>query len=149
MEFGLHLYRKGVITAEELVAALEVQLNNRVRIGQLALEEGILSARDIFDVLHAQRGSPKERFGELAIEMGRMTREDLMQLLKLQSDRRPPLGDILVWQGVLTKQQAEAELSDFRRDQSCRRHAATRTTVVRAPHRRTVAEPSYETVMAP
>ncbi len=43
MHFGLHLKKIGLISAEQLVAALEIQLNTLVPIGQLALEEGILS----------------------------------------------------------------------------------------------------------
>src|SRR5262245_15953135 len=65
MHFGLHLKKKGIITAEQLVSAIETQLATVPRIGQLALEEGILMPRDIFDVLRAQSESPDVRFGEL------------------------------------------------------------------------------------
>ncbi len=54
MHFAVHLKKSGVITAEQLVAAVEVQLSMLVPIGQLALEEGILAARDIFNILRAQ-----------------------------------------------------------------------------------------------
>ena len=84
MHFGLHLKKSGVISAEQLVAAVEVQLSTLVPIGQLALEEGILSARDIFNILRAQSDAPNVRFGDLAIEMGLMTRDDVMRLLMIQ-----------------------------------------------------------------
>jgi hypothetical protein len=103
MHFGMYLKKKGVITAEQLVSALEVQMINLVPIGQLALEEGILSARDIFDVLRAQSGAPNVRFGDLAVEMRLMTRDDVMRLLMIQADRKRSLGEILVRQGVLTE----------------------------------------------
>jgi hypothetical protein len=115
MHFGLYLHRQGIITAEELVAALDVQLRRLVPIGQLALEEGILSARDIFDILRAQEDAPGEHFGELAIELGRMNRDDLMRLLMIQADRRLPLAEILVWQGVLRKDEAMVHLNAYRR----------------------------------
>jgi len=88
MHFGLYLKKKGIISAEQLVAALEAQLATLPRIGQLALEEGIISPRDIFNVLQAQRKSPDVRFGELAIEMHLMTRNELMRLLMIQADRK-------------------------------------------------------------
>src|SRR3954470_22318611 len=91
MHFGLYLKKKGIISAEQLVDALESQLATMPRIGQLALEEGIISPRDIFDVLLAQSNSPNEMFGELAIQMGLMTRNELMRLLMVQADRRRPL----------------------------------------------------------
>ena len=106
MHFGLYLKNKGIISAEQLVAALETQLNTLPPIGQLALEEGIISPRDIFEVLRAQSESPNVRFGDLAIEMGLMTRDDLMRLLMIQADRKRPLAEILVRQGVLTKEQS-------------------------------------------
>ena len=114
MHFGLHLKKMGVISAEQLVDALEEQLNSLVPIGQLALEEGVLSARDIFDVLQAQNDSPNERFGDLAIEMRLMTRDDLMRLLMIQADRKRPIAEILVEQGILDERQATSELAAFR-----------------------------------
>ena len=54
MHFGLYLKNKRVITAEQLVAAAEVQLSSLTRIGQFALEESLISPRDIFEVLRAR-----------------------------------------------------------------------------------------------
>src|SRR5262245_14196345 len=102
MHFGIFLTTKGIITAEQLIAAVEVQLNRLTPIGQLALEEGIISPRDIFDVLRAQAEKPSVRFGDLAIEMGLMNRKDLMRLLMLQEDRKRSIAEILVAQGVIT-----------------------------------------------
>jgi hypothetical protein len=118
MHFGLHLKRLGLITAEQLVEALETQQNTLAPIGQLALEEGILSARDIFDVLQAQNAAPNERFGDLAIEMGLMKRDDLMRLLMIQADRKRPISEILVAQGAITADEAASELAAFRQARS-------------------------------
>ena len=74
MHFGIYLKKRGVINAEQLVAAIEEQMNTVVPIGQLALEEGLLGPRNIFDVLCAQSDTPTIRFGDLAIEMGLLTR---------------------------------------------------------------------------
>ena len=125
MHFGLYLKSKGIISAEQLVAALETQLNTLTPIGQLALEEGIISPRDIFDVLRAQSESPNIRFGDLAIEMGLMKRDDLMRLLMIQGDRKRPLAEILVGQGVLTKEKSGAELAEFRQSMAKRRASGT------------------------
>jgi hypothetical protein len=115
MQVGLYLKKKGIITAEQLVAALEEQLGSLVPIGQLALEENVLSPRDIFDVLQAQSDSPNERFGDLAVEMGLMSRSDLMRLLMIQADRKRPITDILIEQGALTPQKAASERAAYRR----------------------------------
>ncbi len=145
MHFALHLKNKGIISAEQLVAALEAQLTTIPRIGQLALEEGILSPRDIFDVLHAQSQSPRERFGELAIEMGLMTRDDLMRLLMIQGDRKSPLSQVFVTQGVLSEQQVFAELADFRASLARRRAGKTLASkIVPAPRGQSAACQSFE-----
>jgi hypothetical protein len=125
MHFGLYLKNKGVVSAEQLVAAAAIQLSSLTRIGQLALEESIISPRDIFDVLRAQSQSPNQRFGDLAIEMGLMTRDELMRLLMIQTDRRRPIAEILVSQGVLTRQQVAGEMSEYRRSIAKRRSAST------------------------
>ena len=129
MHFGLHLTKKGIISADQLVAALEVQMNTLVPIGQLALEEGMLSARDIFDVLRAQSDSPTERFGDLAIELGLLTRDDVMRLLMIQADRKRPITEILVGQGVLCENALAAELAKYRQALARPQRAATATLV--------------------
>jgi len=134
MHFGLYLKKKGIISAEQLVAALEAQLATLPRIGQLALEEGIISPRDIFNVLQAQRKSPDVRFGELAIEMHLMTRNELMRLLMIQADRKRPLADVFVTEGMLSEQLVDREMAEFRQLQMNRRAAnANAAKVVPAP----------------
>jgi hypothetical protein len=135
MHFGLYLKKKGMITAAELVDAIEAQHAKLVPIGQLALEEGILSARNIFDILQEQSKYPHIRFGELAIEMGLMTPNDLMRLLMIQTDRKRPIADILVTHGVLTRDQVASEMAGYRRAQSRPQVATTtaRARVVPAP----------------
>ncbi len=134
MHFGLYLKKKGTISAEQLVAALEMQLNTLTPIGQLALEEGIIAPRNIFDVLRAQSASPNVRFGDLAIEMGLMTRDDLMRLLMVQAGRKRPLAEILVGQGVLSNRQLANEMASFRESMLQQRGgSAVITKIVPAP----------------
>jgi hypothetical protein len=147
MHFGLYLKNKGLISAEQLVAALEVQMRTMVPIGQLALEEGILSPRDIFMVLQAQSTSPRERFGELAIEMGLLTRDQLMRLLMLQSDRQQPISEILVKQGVLGQQQMTAELAEFRQFLQRPQRTVTRR-IVPPPRAKKADLPPVEVIAA-
>jgi hypothetical protein len=135
MQFGLYLKNKGVISADQFVAALEEQLGSLVPIGQLALEENVLSPRNIFTVLQAQSDSPNVRFGDLAVEMGMMTRGHLMRLLMLQADRKRSIAEILVSQGALTQQKAASEMTAYRREQ-LRPHRSTVSHVARSPHNR-------------
>jgi hypothetical protein len=150
MQFGLYLKKKGVITAEQLVDALEEQHQNLVAIGQLAMEEGVLSAREVFAVLRNQRGLPRERFGEVAIAMGLMRTPDLHRLLALQWARKPLIGEILVRRGIISQSRADDELDAYRRDME-RRGAVVTRCIAPAPHRNTASAKtrSEETEPAP
>jgi hypothetical protein len=147
MHFGLYLKNKGVISAEQLVSALEVQTNTLVPIGQLALEECVLSARDIFNVLQAQYDSPSVRFGDLAVEMGLMSRDEVMRLLMIQADRRQPIGTILNAQGVLSDEQLADELAAYRQS-LLRPERGTTTTIVPSLRRRVAGRAALESVVA-
>lgn len=148
MHFGLHLKKSGVISAEQLVAAVEVQLSTLVPIGQLALEEGMLAARDIFNILRAQSDAPNVRFGDLAIEMGLLTRDDVMRLLMIQADRKRPIGEILVGQGVLSEPQLKAELAAYRRAQLQPKRPSATMKFVPMPLGREVQKAATDTVTA-
>ena len=138
MQFGLYLKNKGVITAEQLVAALEVQLATLPRIGQLAMEEGLLTAPEVFDVLHAQRETPQLRFGELALELGLMTPAQLEHLLILQTARKRPIAEILVAKGLLSKEQADREMAEFRSSLAKRRAPTLAPSKIQPVSRRMV-----------
>jgi hypothetical protein len=140
MKFCLYLKNKGVITAEQLVAALELQHEKLTPIGQLAIEEGVLSARNVFKVLRCQSDLPHERFGEVAVELGLMTSDQLERLLALQASRKPSLLEILVRQGALSVARADAELVAYRRGMERRNVVITRRIVSR-PHSARVEPP--------
>ena len=133
MKFCLYLKNKGLITAEQLVAAIEVQHDKLTPIGQLAIEEGVLSARNVFKVLRCQSDLPHERFGGVAVELGLMTRDQLEQLLTLQASRKPPLLEILIRQGAVSTAQANEQLAEYRREMEQRNVVITRR-IVAQPH---------------
>lgn len=135
MKFGLYLKKKGVITAEQLVDALDEQHGNLVSIGQLAMEEGVLSARDVFSVLRSQRSLPSDRFGEVAIVIGVMRTPDLHRLLALQWARKSLLGAVLVRQGSVSQARVEEELAAYRRGME-RRDAVVTRCIAPSPHRK-------------
>jgi hypothetical protein len=148
MQFGLHLKKKGLITADQLIDALEEQHRNLIPIGQLAMEEGVLSARDVFAVLRSQRELPSERFGEVAIAIGAMQTSDLHRLLALQRARKPPLGDVLVRRGAISRKRVDEELAAYRRDKERNGVVVTHCSTP-SPHRSTVSSTSRSAESVP
>jgi hypothetical protein len=114
MKFGLYLKKKGVINAEQLVAAIDFQHSRTLPIGQLAIEECVLSARQVFKVLRCQSGIPQEHFGEVAVGMGMMTPDELERLLIIQWERKPLIADVLVQLRILSQARVDEELAAFR-----------------------------------
>lgn len=114
MFFELHLVRKGLITSDQFVTALEKQLHSRPQLGSIAMELKALSVHQVFEILKAQVDVP-ESFGQTAIRLGFMSVPKLAELLMEQQDRQPPISDILMEMGVLSNEVRVRELSEFRR----------------------------------
>lgn len=117
MKFGLHLVRKGWIASDQLVSALERQNALTVPIGQLAVEEGLLTIQDVFEILHRQADTPLVEFGQVAIELDMLSAGELAILVARQSELKPSLAEILVEQGVLSRLQAAERLREFRNEE--------------------------------
>ncbi len=116
MRFGMYLYKNRLISAEQLVAALELQDERTVPLGVIAMEQGNLAIRDVLSILRVQSDLPSDRFGDIAIDLGLMTKRDLAELLMIQSNRRVPVGECLVELGILDQEQLDKALAAYRRD---------------------------------
>ena len=128
MHFGLYLVKKGRITANQFVEALEAQLASRPQLGALAIETGKLSVRQVFHVLRMQADRPEEMFGVLAQEAGFLREDDLAALLDCQTRRVLPLIQVIVNLGFCTAYEAEELFSGYRSSTN----AASRTQTVAA-----------------
>ena len=113
MNFGLHIVRKGLITAEQYIATVEKQLSLRPMVGTVAIEIGKLSMKEVFQILRDQADSPTKMFGEIALELGLLTEEDLAVILFHQSTGVPPFSEILVELGIMTHYEVEEHLRAF------------------------------------
>jgi hypothetical protein len=116
MQFGMYLYRQGVISADQFIAAQELQDDRRVPLGVIAMEMGKLAVRDVLSILRVQSDLPNDRFGDIAIDLGLINKRDLAEMLMTQSDRRPPFEECLVELGVLSSERAVEELAAYRRE---------------------------------
>ncbi len=71
--------------------------------------------RSVFRVLDAQVTSGL-RFGDQAVAMGLLKEADLFELLRVQSEMRTDFVDVLVRQGVVSREVLEAARTEFRRE---------------------------------
>jgi hypothetical protein len=113
MDFGIYLVRRGLISADDYVDAIEAQLKARRKLGELALSSRKLTMRQLMSILDAQLDSPKP-FGELAIEMGFLTQNDVLELLGMQVDMCPSILEVLSEMPILDRVTLRNEALRFR-----------------------------------
>jgi len=119
LAFAIHLVRTGTITNEQLVNAIEQQLASRPQLGQLALQDGLLSMSQLFEVLSVQRLEEKP-FGQIATERGFLSAAQLAVLLMKQSEMEFTLCDLLVEIGAVKASDLTALHLQWKQDNRCR-----------------------------
>ncbi len=116
MNFGEYLIEQSIIREPDLVRALESQKTDKVALGQLALQSGLIDNKQLFRILSRQR-KPDEKeksFGRLAVEMQYLNPEQVETLLERQTHTNRLLGEILVSQGVVPRMELIKALKHFR-----------------------------------
>ncbi len=116
MIFGEYLVEQNIIREKDLARALEIQKTDRVPLGQLAMQEGLIDNKQLFRILSRQR-KPEEKnknFGKLAVEMEYLSQEQVETLLERQTHTNRLLGEILVSQGWVSQIELIKALKIFR-----------------------------------
>ncbi len=113
--FGEFLMDKGLVDVETLVIALDQQRQHNSPLGQVALKNGLINKKDLYNILTEQR-KPESRdksFGLIALELDILTIEQVDALVARQSETNLLLGEILVEEGALSKNQLDQCLQEF------------------------------------
>ena len=116
MIFGEYLIAQNIIQEKDLTRALEIQKTDRVPLGQLAMQGGLIDNKQLFRILSRQR-KPENRdksFGELAVEMEYLSQQQVEALLEQQTHTNRLLGEILVSQGLVSQVKLIKALKKFR-----------------------------------
>ncbi len=116
MNFGDYLVRQSIIREKDLTRTLEMQKTDRIPLGQLALQEGLIDNKALFRILSRQRKveGRNQTFGQLAIQLGYLSQEQVNELLKMQSQTNRLLGELLVSQGLVSQVEMIKALKRFR-----------------------------------
>ena len=83
--FGHYLTDKRIITPDEYRATIENQQKVRVKLGTIAITEGLLTEEQVDDINRLQMQQDK-RFGDIAVEMGLLTDDQIGALLAKQGN---------------------------------------------------------------
>jgi len=115
MLFGEFLLNQGLVKEEELVSALDEQQQNKMPMGQMAVQKGLLDSKDLFKVLTEQRKRLRDAndFGRIAVEMGLLKEEQVEELVESQTTTNELLGNLLVSKGVLPQEKLVQLLREY------------------------------------
>jgi len=116
MNFGDYLVRQSIIREKDLTRTLEMQKVDRIPLGQLALQKGLIDNKALFRILSRQRKveGRNQTFGQLAIQLGYLSQEQVNDLLKMQTQTNRLLGELLVSQGFVSQVEMIKALKKFR-----------------------------------
>lgn len=98
---GQFLYYAGVISWRTLIDAISWQRSLRPCIGQVAMQSGMLTQRDVVRILTERKLD--ERFGECAVRIGYITPVEQITLVSRQTRQQHRIGEYFVQQGLLSE----------------------------------------------
>lgn len=117
--FGEYLLAQGLISSEQLLAAVEFQGRNNPRLGELATSLGLVTEEDAERINREQQGEDL-LFGEAAVRLGLLTVTQLEEILVAQEDGHVRLGEVITSLGFLDAATIQSALSDYLAEESIR-----------------------------
>jgi hypothetical protein len=109
---GQYLYYSGRISWKDMIDAIVWQTGQRPKIGQLALQAGLMSSRQVVTVLSNR--SDNERFAACAQRCGFISNNERVALINRQRRMQRSIGEYFVQQGLLSKKDLAQILAEQR-----------------------------------
>lgn len=113
--FGKYLVDKEVISPEDYQAAIDKQLDVRVKLGTIAVAEGLLDEGQV-EMLNKLQMQFDKRFGDLAVEKELLTQEQVQMLLKKQGNPYMQFLQVLLESGKVNVSQMDNYISSFQKE---------------------------------
>lgn len=115
--FGQFLVENNLVSREALLKAIDLQEQNNLKFGEMALSMGYVTQAEIERAHNAQM-SKDLKLGDLLIEMGIMTVDQLNDVITRQKNTHLYIGEALVLVGALTSEKLQQHLDEFKADQA-------------------------------
>lgn len=120
--FGQFLLERGVLDAQQLLAAIELQHKNNLKFGEYAVAHGYVTAAEVEQIKNLQQ-TRDIMFGEAAVELGILSAETVATILQKQKNDHLLLGEALLRLGYLDEDTLQRELAVFKAEQAPFRQA--------------------------
>ncbi|WP_374722011.1 hypothetical protein [Peribacillus tepidiphilus] len=113
--FGHYLLNRGLINADQLKDALELQQSTHVKLGVLAVNEGFMTSSQV-EAVHEKQKQVDKRFGELAVELSYLTEEQVEKMLSTQKHHHLQLAQALVDREYMTIDAFSQALATYKKE---------------------------------
>lgn len=113
--FGRYLVAADKISEDQLSAVIEKMDSVRVKLGLIAVAEGLMSLKQAEEVNRLQATMDK-RFGDIAVEKGYLTDDQVSRMLKLQGNTYLAFAQAIIDTGYLTLEEMDGFLEKYRKD---------------------------------
>jgi len=110
--FGQFLVNSDVVTEVMVFEALVMQEKRQENIARIAIGKRFLTVKQVLTIFNKQTDSCV-RFTDMAVSLGYLTASEVSELLSLQQQSRPMLGEILVEMGVMDNTTLNLMLDKF------------------------------------
>ena len=110
--FGQYLIANGVITAPQLLAAIEYQSRNNSKLGESVVALGLATPFEV-EKVRALQATQDLRFGEAAQKLGVLGADEVERAAAVRESAHIQLGEALIALGYLDKQQVEQAAAAF------------------------------------
>lgn len=114
--FGQFLLESGVISPQQLLAAIAYQDKMNLKFGETAIQLGLLDKGRLERIFARQRQEDLKT-GEAGVKLGFLTNAQVDQVLRAQKNSHVMIGEALVKTGALTDATLAEQLAAFKKDQ--------------------------------
>jgi CheY-specific phosphatase CheX len=115
--FGQFLVEKGLVSRDDLLAAIKLQDQNNLKLGEMAVSMQYITAADI-QKAHTAQLSKDMRLGDMLVDMGFLTLVQLCEVIIQQNKTHLYIGEALVQIGALSPESLQKHLDAFKADQA-------------------------------
>ena len=114
MLFGKYLVENGAVNEEQLNAALDFQRKTDLFLGELAIEQNLLTQEQVYDI-YSYMATEGSSFSESTVNLGLLSQIQTDKLQEEQRRRHRHVGDILVMLKMMTRDKKDRFLLEYKR----------------------------------
>lgn len=111
--FAQYLLNNNFLTPKQVCEVLEEENEHRVKLGIIAIDQGLMTAKEVESVNELQVRFD-QRFGEVAVSEGFLTDTQVCELLNMQENSNLNFGQTLIDKNLMTLGQLESALAEYK-----------------------------------